>query len=216
MVSFAPVSNQASGFMPDEGKYVVECVRIEEAPDNGFGVGVRWVLALYENDQRVLQGDGGPLEFWQTTSPNMGPKARARGYVESFLGRPLEDGERINPNDLLGKRCQGMVIHQPHSTKPDQQIAKLVSTKPLADAPKAAPRREPTQVTADATSEDIDRAGLFSDLQKAVKTLTKFNATAGAEADKAVKASNPDTADVDDLRRLLADIQASISAALDS
>lgn len=130
---FAPVSNQ-TGFLPEEGKYTVECLRIEEAPDNGYGIGVRWILALYEGADRVKNDSGFEFEFWQTTSPNMGPKARARQYVEAFLGRPLDDGERINPNDLPGKRCSGMVIHEESKTKPGVQNAKLVSMKPLVSS----------------------------------------------------------------------------------
>jgi hypothetical protein len=141
---FNTATNQTTGFMPDEDKYNVECLRIEEAPDNGFGVGVRWVLGLYQNGERILQGDGNPLEFWQTTSPNMGPKARARQYVEAFLGRALEEGERINPNDLPGKWLSGMVIHEDSTTKQGQKVAKLVSVKPYTSgtssaAPKTAP-----------------------------------------------------------------------------
>lgn len=141
---FATVTNQ-TGFLPDEGKYTVECLRIEEAPDNGFGVGVRWVLALYENGERKMQGNGEPLEFWQTTSPNMGPKARARQYVEAFLGRPLAEGERINPNDLPGKQCSGMVIHEESKTKPGVQNAKLVSVKPVNGGATGAPTPAPAE-----------------------------------------------------------------------
>lgn len=64
----------------------------------------------------------------------MGPKARARQYVEAFMGRPLDEGERINPNDLIGKRCSGMVIHEESKTKPGVQNAKLVSVKPLVSS----------------------------------------------------------------------------------
>lgn len=146
---FSTVTNQ-TGFMPDEDKYIVECLRIEEAPDNGFGVGVRWVLGLYQNGERVLQGDGTPLEFWQTTSPNMGPKARARAYVEAFLGRPLEEGERINPNDIPGKWLSGMVIHEDSTTKQGQKVAKLVSVKPHTNGAAAAPAAKPAGKTVDA------------------------------------------------------------------
>ena len=141
---FAPVSNQ-TGFLPDEGKYTVECLRIEEAPDNGYGIGVRWVLALYEGADRIKNDSGFDFEFWQTTSPNMGPKARARQYVEAFLGRPLEDGERIDPNDLPGKRCSGMVIHEESKTKPGVQNAKLVSVKPLVSSANGNGRSGPSK-----------------------------------------------------------------------
>jgi hypothetical protein len=168
---FAPVTNM-TGFMPDEGKYTAECLRIEEAPDNGFGVGVRWVLALYEGNERILQGDGTPMEFWQTTSTNMGPKARARAYVEAFLGRPLDEGERINPNDIPGKRLTGMVIHEDSTTKVGQKVAKLVSVKPLTNgAAKVVPPQRPTasSVSADASDADIDRATVVLSVEKKIR-----------------------------------------------
>lgn len=213
---FAVATNQ-TGFLPDEGKYTVECLRIEEAPDNGFGVGVRWILALYENNERVLQGNGEPLEFWQTTSPNMGPKARARAYVEAFLGRPLGEGERINPDDLPGKKCSGMVIHEESKTKVGVQNAKLVSVKALtASAPARPSRPNPTQVSANATLEDVDRALIMTQLQKRAAQLKKLDADAGQAALDAVAASDLSTAAIDDLQSLSDAIQAQVRAALDA
>jgi len=213
-VMFAVATNQ-SGFLPDEGKYTVECLRIEEAPDNGFGVGVRWILALYEGSDRVKNDSGFDYEFWQTTSPNMGPKARARQYVEAFLGRPLDEGERINPNDLPGKKCTGMIIHEDSKTKVGVQNAKLVSVKPLASAPKPAPRPAPTQVAADASEADIDRALVVTQLQKRAARLKKLDDAAGQAALEAVAQSDLSTAPIEDLQSLSDAIAAQIAAAMD-
>lgn len=216
---FATATNQTSGFMPDEDKYTVECLRIEEAPDNGFGVGVRWVLALYKDNERVLMNDGTPMEFWQTTSPNMGPKARARAYVEAFLGRPLEEGERINPNDLPGKWLAGMVIHEDSTTKKDQKVAKLVSVKPYSNgaAPRAsAPQRPaPGQVSADASDDEIDRALIVAKIQKSVKRLKILDEESGAQAQAAVDASDLDEALLDDLNALADQIAAAVKKAME-
>lgn len=197
---FAVATNQ-TGFLPDEGKYTVECLRIEEAPDNGFGVGVRWVLALYEGDQRVKNDGGYDYEFWQTTSPNMGPKARARQYVEAFLGRPLEEGERINPNDLPGLRCTGMVIHEESKTKVGVMNAKLVSVKPLANAapkPKTAPA--PATVNLDGLRSILKKKIRQSEVLQSPEHLTWI-------------ALNVDAMDADDLNSFISSVQADLDAA---
>ncbi len=198
---FAVATNQ-SGFLPDEGKYTVECSAIEEAPDNGYGPGVRWVLALYEGDRQATS------DFWQTTSPNMGPKARARQYVEAFLGRPLEEGERINPNDLIGKRCTGMVIHEPSKTKADEMVAKLVSVKPLAGAPakaKPAPavtkaKPAPAVTKADALREMLKKKIRQSEVLQSPQHLTWI-------------ALNVDEMDAADCDQFIRDVQADLDAA---
>ena len=211
---FSVATNQ-TGFLPDEGKYTVECLRIEEAPDNGFGVGVRWVLALYDGSERVKNDGGYDYEFWQTTSPNMGPKARARQYVEAFLGRPLEEGERINPNDLPGKKLVGMIIHEDSKTKVGVQNAKLVSVKPIAAAaPKQSPRPSPTQVSADASDEDIDRALVVTQVQKRAARLKALDDKAGQAALDAVAASDLSTAPLADIQSLSDAIQKQIAAAM--
>jgi hypothetical protein len=215
---FSVATNQ-TGFLPDEGKYTVECLRIEEAPDNGFGVGVRWVLALFEGSERVKNDSGYDYEFWQTTSPNMGPKARARQYVEAFLGRALDEGERINPDDLPGKKCTGMIIHEDSKTKVGVQNAKLVSVKPLSSsapmaAPKPAPRPAAPQVSADASLEDVDRALVVTQLQKRASALMSLDETAGQAALDAVAQSDLSSAPVADLQSLSDAIQSQVRAAL--
>jgi len=198
---FATATNQ-SGFLPDEGKYTVECNAIEEAPDNGYGVGVRWILSLYEGDRQVLMGNGEPLSFWQTTSPSMGPKARARQYVEAFLGRALEEGERINPNDLIGKRCSGMVIHEPSKTKADQMVAKLVSVKPVGQAgAKAAPQKP----AAEAVNLDALRSILKKKIRQAEVLQSPEHLT--------WIALNVDGMDAEDLNVFIKDVQADLDAA---
>jgi len=192
---FAVATNQ-SGFLPDEGKYTVECTAIEEAPDNGYGPGVRWVLALYEGDRQVTS------DYWQTTSPNMGPKARARQYVEAFLGRPLEEGERVNPNDLIGKRCSGMVIHEPSKTKADQMVAKLVSVKPVGQAgAKAAPQKP----AAEAVNLDALRSILKKKIRQAEVLQSPEHLT--------WIALNVDGMDAEDLNVFIKDVQADLDAA---
>lgn len=168
---FAPAT-VGGGFLPEEGKYTVECVRIEEAPDNGYGPGIRWVLALYKNGQRVALGDQADGEFWQTTGMSMGPAARARQYAEAFLGRQLETGERVNPNDLLGKRLMGMVIHEASKSDATRMVAKLVSVKPLANG--ATSKASAAQVSADPSSEEIDRALLVTTVEKLIAKAEKL------------------------------------------
>lgn len=194
---FAVATNQ-SGFLPDEGKYTVECTAIEEAPDNGYGPGVRWVLALYEGDRQATS------DFWQTTSPSMGPKARARQYVEAFLGRPLEEGERVNPNDLIGKRCSGMVIHEPSKTKADQMVAKLVSVKPVGQAgSKAAPQKSaPAPDTANADA-----------LRKLLKNKIRQAEVLQSPQHLTWLALNVDAMDAADCDQFIRDVQADLDAA---
>ena len=57
-------------------------------------------------------------------------------------------------------------------------------------------------------------ASVMADLTKAVKTLTKLDPPKGKEAAAAV-AATPDNVDMDDLKRLLNDIQIAVNAALD-
>jgi hypothetical protein len=48
MPAFAPATDVSEVELPEPGKYVVKCVAIEDAPDKGFGPGVKWVFQLID------------------------------------------------------------------------------------------------------------------------------------------------------------------------
>lgn len=65
------------------------------------------------------------------TSTSFGPQSNARKFVEAVLGRPLEVGEVIEADDLVGHACQ-VVIET--ATLPDgKQVNRVTAVLPAGD-----------------------------------------------------------------------------------
>lgn len=190
---FETATNAASTPIVPQDRFVVECLNLEEAPPYAppgeapkadAKPGIRWILALYSphTGARFTFQDE-PYEFFQTTTSNMSRGARAREYAEAFLGREIAEGERLSPTMLLGKKCQGMIVHEFARNDKSKKNAKLVGVEPYRETvAAAAPSRSANgaatavmerpsvaSVSADPTTEEIDRALLISSVEKKVR-----------------------------------------------
>lgn len=135
MPVFAPATDQTDVVLPEPGKYYVTCTAIEDAPDKGFGPGVKWVFMLEDfNTGEVWTND-----LWQFTSTKMGPKAKARPIIEALLGRPLQTREIPDSRELLDKKMIAMVIHEPRDDGTMKAV--VTSCKPF-EAPATAQARQ--------------------------------------------------------------------------
>lgn len=183
---FETATNAASTPIVPQDRFVVECLNVEEAapyappgeqPKMGARPGIRWILALYSptsGERFYFQDD--PYEFFQTTTANMQRGARAREYAEAFLGREIREGEKLSPDAVIGKKLVGMVIHELSKDK-TKKNAKLVAVEPV----KTVAQASPSQVSADPTEADVDRALLISKFEKKVAKAVKKKAPHAAE-----------------------------------
>lgn len=138
MPAFAPATDVSEIVLPEPGKYYVKCVAIEDAPDKGFGPGVKWIFQLTD----FISGEPWGQELWQFTSIKMGPKARARPIIEGLLGRPLDVAKREVPDtqQLIGRTMIAMVIHEPRDDGSPRAV--VTSCKPYTqDGPAPTPAR---------------------------------------------------------------------------
>jgi len=140
---FQKVTNKAATFQPanfEDGRHLLECVAIEESTHAQYGPGIKWVWRLesYPDREQIVDDRGMPFEFWQFTGTSMGldrktggPTA-ARKNAQALLGRELDEGEDVNPDDLLKKKALGMVILDENDRlkitkiEPNKKVAKKV------------------------------------------------------------------------------------------
>lgn len=139
--AFAPATDQSEVELPEPGRYIAQCVGIEDAPDKGFGPGVKWIFKLLDPQSGITiqSSRGGDYELWQFTSTKMGPKARARPIIEALYGRPLEKGEVPDARLMLGKSMTTVVIYDKKDDGSDKAV--VTSCRPFTanDAPAAPP-----------------------------------------------------------------------------
>lgn len=230
MSLFEQATNAASTPIVPQDRFIFECLSIGEQPPYappgeqpkaGARPGIKWTFGLYfaATGER-FQFQDEPYEFFQSTTANMQRGARAREYAEALLGRELAEGEQVNPNDLIGKRAQGMVIHELSRNDKTKKVAKLVAPEPLREAVAAAPRAQArggtavmerpsaASVSADATDSDIDRAMLISAVEKKIKQAERLQTRKHLDW-LAMDLSSMDT---DELEAIKASVQADIDA----
>ena len=145
---FNNATNQEANFV-ESGKYIGKVVRTEESDEGGFGPGLKWVWHLAtpnpQGKATTLFGtDGEPYEFYQWSSLKLSPRAKARGWVEALLDRPLEDGEsgEAISQAIVGKVA--MLLIGPQVGEDGQTRMKIMSIEPYRASGRAAPKPEPT------------------------------------------------------------------------
>lgn len=152
MPMFAPATDQAEIELPQPGRYIIKCVAIEDAPDKGFGVGVKWVFKLIDPQSGVTiqSRNGGDYELWQFTSIKMSPRSKARPIIEALLGRPLDTERREVPDSrlLVGRSMIGLVIYEKRDDGSDKAVVSTLQPYTEAGAapvasPSAGPRPAP-------------------------------------------------------------------------
>ncbi len=225
-IQLQPATNEDSAIVP-EGRYTLHLVGLEKAPPSSFapedGPRVKWVFHLYAESgiENMTRGErfyfnNEPYEFWRTTSTKNSPRAYARKYAEALSGRKLEEKEVPKLSGLLDARMSAMITYEDDENDSSRKVLKMSGLKHVESNGATAPTRqaEPTQVSADPSSDEIERASIMTDLQKTVKLLTKLDAAQGKAAADAVAAS-PATPDLADLKRLQKDIQTALEKAMD-
>ena len=210
MPAFAPATDVSEIELPEPGKYIVKCVAIEDAPDKGFGPGVKWVFQLIDpaSGTTTQSQYGGDYELWQFTSVKMGPKSKARPIIEALLGRPLDVANREvpDPRQLIGRSMIAMVIHEKRDDGTDK--ATVTSCKPYTqNGAAAAPTPAPTR--SNGLSRPTPGPGLIEQVRAAIRKAEILQTPNHLEW----LSIQPDGMSDSDLFQVLEEINADIRAA---
>jgi len=145
-----PKLRATAGIDIDDGVYPATLVEIRvEDPTVNSPNQDQWLKWIFI----VQDGSDEPPEMSVPSSYNFTPKSKARGWVESLLGRKLEIDEEIDTDTLCPTDCQVTVKNDPASgfarivdvmgkrrARPQQRQA----ARPPEQAPRPAhPRQQP-------------------------------------------------------------------------
>jgi hypothetical protein len=214
MPMFAPATDKAEYELPEPDRYIAVCVGIEDAPDKGFGPGVKWQFQLIDprTNLPVRDSQGRDFILWQFTSTKMGPKSRCRPIIEALLGRELLNGEVPDSRELLNK---GMICLVAHEKAEDGTIrARVTSCTPYNPAPDAAKVAAPAPAPGfDANGNTVsvngaDKAALIQKFEKARRSAEVL----GTPKHLDWLAMDPATMSADDLVSVTAAINVELTA----
>jgi hypothetical protein len=224
VVTFGQVKDKKEFALLEPNEYVLVLDDIEESEGN-YGDRLIWKFLVAEKDaptDYIARDDGQPKSLWAFTDQDIIVGALNHEFIEKLTGRTFSQGsEPPDADELLGKRVLGYVGHEiPKSGKNAGVKREKIfagSIKPFKlPGQKAASKPAPTQVSADPSDEDVDRALLVSDLQSQVSKLGRLNKDAGRAAQDTVNASDLGNAPLADIERLVGEIKAAVAAELDS
>lgn len=196
--------------------------------ENGqYGDSLKWVWLMAPKDDPTsyfARDDGMEKTLHQYTDADIIIGSRQHEWVQALTGRKFENGD-TPPEDeeILGKRMVAYITHEapkkgPNAGKLREKIVagSAKSFRLPAPVAKAAPSPAPvTQVSADPSDDEVDRALLVSKLEKKVAKLSQLNAEAGAAAQVALDASDLTGAPLSDIQSLLNSVTSAVNAALD-
>jgi hypothetical protein len=219
----APVAEQQTTPILPEDRFIFELVGFERAdPDQWNKDGsIRWTFRVFDMDGHVFEFKDEPYDFYRKTGltrdkrPNFNVGTMANDWAGALLGRDLGVDADFSVSELRGKKMSAMVVWERQKTDKTKWSVKLASLRHVPVAPiGTATRPAPTQVSANPSDEDVDRATVVTDIKQAIKSLKKLDPSRGAEAQQAFLDSD-DAADADALRILLTSIQAAVQKAMD-
>jgi hypothetical protein len=127
----------------EDGEYPAKFAGYEEK-DTQFGKTVILQFELLDEENR-----GVPLSGM--ASQKLTPKAKLRGWIEGMLGRPLETGENVNLDALIGSKVMLYVTTEDTDKGMFNRIEKI--RKPKS---KAAAKPAPKPVVEDEDEEESD------------------------------------------------------------
>jgi hypothetical protein len=135
---------KAEEYEPMEvGDYLAKFTRYEE--DEGIhGAMVKWFFTLEDEDYsgRTISG---------ISSTSFNPMSKMWAWVQALLARPIEDGEEIDLDDLIGRQVMIDVDHKQTERGTFERIASL---RPVRRKKKRQPEPEPVEEEGDDEEED--------------------------------------------------------------
>lgn len=107
---FAPATNKSDFIILEEGVYTVKVKNIESYNHEVYGAGLKWTFACDLTEHPDACNDNGdPLVVSAITPTGMNPGKKARKWVETILGRELEEGETPDEDAIIGQRVRAMI-----------------------------------------------------------------------------------------------------------
>ena len=90
---------------------------------------LKWTFSVYDGAEEK--------EMTAVSSCALGPKAKARGWVEALVGRRLEPGEEIDTDTLSPKDCLLVIKNDPETQF--ARVQDVMPPRPRRQAPKPVP-----------------------------------------------------------------------------
>jgi hypothetical protein len=85
-----PFNDPTFGIDLADGEYWVKVLKVEDAPANEYGPGVKWTFSVATLGGQVIRDENGYVaELFQYSSAKLSPTSKAGGWASALLGRSL-------------------------------------------------------------------------------------------------------------------------------
>jgi hypothetical protein len=177
-----PIEEQQSTPVLPEERFIFELIGFEKsAPDQWRSDGgIKWTFLVYDEDGHPFEFQDEQYQFFRTTGltrngrPNFNIGTYANTWASALLGRDLGVDADFSIGDLHRKRMSAMVVWENQKSDPKKKTIKLASLRhvPVASSNGTA-QASKAQVSADASSDDIDHALSVSKFEKKLERARK-------------------------------------------
>jgi hypothetical protein len=203
----------------ETGEYVATLLDLTYEAGGTYGDSLlwKWLLAPTATPTEYLaRDDGNEKTFHEYTSPDVIVGSKSHEWIAALTGQVLAEGdEPPDAEDLIGKRMRVYLTHQ--APKQGPNVGKLRerfvqgSAKPFTLVPsKTVARNAPARP--EPAADEAERADLIARLEKLMGRAVKME----TPNHKEFIALDLSEADTDQLRQLIATVQAEVQDALDA
>ena len=91
----------------------------------------------FVGDKMQYGDDDALIPITATTSPRITPRTKAAAWIESLRGTPVEIGESIDFDALIGKTCQVIIIIAENGYSRIEKVLPSARTAPRAKSEKS-------------------------------------------------------------------------------
>jgi hypothetical protein len=177
-----PITEQQSTPILPEERHIFELVGFERSEPDQWRKegGIKWTFNVYDENGRPFEFKDEQYQFYRTTNvdkktlkPLFTVGYSANDWASALLGRTLGVDANFSVSELRGKRMSAMVVWERQKQDKTKWSVKLSSLRHVPVAPLGTPSR--AQVSADPSSEDVDRALAVSRFEKKLERAKKKN-----------------------------------------
>lgn len=177
-----PITEQNFDPAIPEDRHVFELIGFERSEPDKWRKegGIKWTFLVYKDDGRTpyfFNDEHYP--FFRTTGidkqgkPVFSVGTQANDWASALLGRPLGVDAHFEIGELRKKRMSAMVVWEKQRTDPTKKTIKLASLRHVPTGQQSAAPQTRAQVSADPTSEDVDRALAVAKFEKKLERARK-------------------------------------------
>ena len=179
----APITESNLDPILPEERFILELVGFERSDPDQFRKdgGIKWTFQVYNLDGSPFEFQDEPYQLWRTSDKDKNGKplfnlnTQSHSWACALLGRDLGEADNFSVSELRNKRMSVMIVWRNKRPPAKGKTFDMASLRhvPVGAVGSTNGTTTKEQVSADPSSEDVDRALAVSMFEKKLERAKK-------------------------------------------